>query len=261
MTPLFFGSGTRRLFGIYEPGRSGNRAPRAVVLCHPWGQEYIRAHRSMRRLANMLADTGKDTLRFDYYGTGDSAGEMVDATLTGWEADIEAAIDEVRDTSGAPRIGLLGLRLGGSLAARVALRRQRDIETLVLWDPVISGAEYLRELHSTEESISLNKPAQRSLESGGGHEILGFPITAGMATEIESFDLLPIVARLQTRTLALCSRQTPSNKDLADAVERRTDESPAFECIPCLSVWLEDQNTGAGAIPVQVLQRIIQWLA
>src|SRR3954451_13983708 len=76
MTPLFFGSRARRLFGIYEPGRSGSRVPRAAVLCHPWGQEYIRAHRSMRRLANMLSATGRDTLRFDYFGTGDSAGDM-----------------------------------------------------------------------------------------------------------------------------------------------------------------------------------------
>ena len=111
MTPLFFGSGARRLFGIYEPGRSGSRTSRAAVLCNPWGQEYIRAHRSMRQLAKMLTASGRDTFRFDYYGTGDSAGDMVDADLAGWENDIGSAIDEVKDTSGSPRVALLGLRL------------------------------------------------------------------------------------------------------------------------------------------------------
>src|SRR5262245_860401 len=98
MTPLYFGSATRRLFGIYEPGTGGRRAPQAAVLCYPWGQEYIRAHRSMRRLAMMLSAAGRDTFRFDYFGTGDSAGDMVDGSVAGWEKDIEAAIDEAKDT-------------------------------------------------------------------------------------------------------------------------------------------------------------------
>jgi uncharacterized protein len=261
MTPLFFGTGARRLFGIYEPGRSGSRAPRAAVLCYPWGQEYIRAHRSMRRLANMLAATGRDALRFDYFGTGDSAGDMIDADLAGWESDIETAMDEVKDTSGAPRVALLGLRLGGALAARVAVKRQKDVEALVLWDPVISGRQYLQELHSMETSIALTPPAQRPSESGGGHEILGFPLTTAMAAEIEALDLLSIVPGLPNRTLTIGSRPSLSYDDLASALRQRPDNPPVIENILYPPAWLEDRDTGAGAIPVKALQRIIQWLA
>lgn len=253
MTPLYFGSGARRLFGIHEPGRSGTGAPRAAVLCYPWGQEYIRSHRSLRRLATMLAATGRDTLRFDYFGTGDSAGDMVDADVPGWESDIESAIDEVRDTSGAPRVTLLGLRLGGALAARVAARRPRDIEALMLWDPVISGQQYLHELHTMEASIAMTGPVQRKSECGGGHEILGFPLTTAMATEIETFDLRSLAASLPSRTLTLVSRPSPSADELASALE--------VEHVSCPPAWLEDRDTGAGAIPVKTLQRMIQWLA
>jgi exosortase A-associated hydrolase 2 len=261
MTPMFFGSGARRLFGIYQPGQSGSRAPRAAVLCHPWGQEYIRAHRSMRQLAKMLAATGRDTLRFDYYGTGDSAGEMVEADLAGWESDIEAAIDEVRDTSGAPRVTLVGLRLGGALAARVAAKQPRNVEALVLWDPVISGRQYLQELHTMEATDTLTAPVQRASESGGGHEILGFRLTKTMAAEIEAVDLLSLVAGLPTRTLTLASRRSPSLDDLASTLQSRSDNPLAVEQMSCPPAWLEDRDTGAGAVPVPVLQRMIQWLA
>jgi pimeloyl-ACP methyl ester carboxylesterase len=258
---MYFGSGARRLFGIYEPGRSGGHAPRAAVLCYPWGQEYIRAHRSMRLLAKLLAASGRDTLRFDYYGTGDSAGDMVEADLAGWESDIEAAIDEVRDTSGALQVTLVGLRLGGALATSVAAKRPRDVEALVLWDPVISGRQYLQELHATEASAGLPDPVQRASESGGGHEILGFPLTQALAAEIEAFDLFSIAAGLPPRTLTLVSRRSPSHDDLAFELQRRSHNPPVVEQMACPPAWLEDRDTGAGAVPVPVLQRMIQWLA
>jgi uncharacterized protein len=264
MIPLFFGSASRRLFGIYEPGRApiqppegggkGGGRPRAAVLCHPWGQEYIRAHRSMRRLAVMLAASGRDTLSFDYFGTGDSAGDTVDGDLAGWESDIAAAIDEVMDVSGTPRIALIGLRLGASLAARVASKRPKSIEALVLWDPVISGQNFLQELHAMETSITSAAPVERPAESGGGHEILGFSLTAALAAQIETLDLLAVVPGLPPRTLTLFSRPSPACDVLASA-------PMAVECMSCAPAWLEDRYTGAGAIPAKTLQRIVQWLA
>ena len=90
------------------------------MLCYPWGQEYLRAHRSMRLLADMIAARGCDVLRFDYSGTGDSGGDATTASFVEWESDIETAIDELKDMAGVSRVSLVGLRLGATLAARVA---------------------------------------------------------------------------------------------------------------------------------------------
>ena len=46
------------------------------MLCYPWGSEYIYAHRSLRLLAQRRAAAGIHTLRFDYFGTGDSDGDI-----------------------------------------------------------------------------------------------------------------------------------------------------------------------------------------
>ena len=87
----------------------------------------------MRLLANMLAAAGTHVLRFDYFGTGDSAGNMEDADLGAWFGDVETAVDELRDTIDAPQVALVGLRLGATLAGTVASMRRTDVNGLVLW--------------------------------------------------------------------------------------------------------------------------------
>ena len=71
--PLYIGAGDApRLAWYHAPEvRSGQ----GVVICPPLGHEYISAYRSLRELADRLAAAGVAVLRFDYHGTGDSAGE------------------------------------------------------------------------------------------------------------------------------------------------------------------------------------------
>jgi uncharacterized protein len=256
MNPFFFGERSRRLFGVYAPAQATGGKQRGIVLCHPWGQEYLRAHRSMRQLGNMLAGAGYHVLRFDYFGTGDSAGDMTQADLKGWQADVAAAIEELKDTAGLSRVGLLGLRLGATLAAQVAAKRRKDVDALVLWDPVVAGGEYLDELRRTEEG-ALPRPA----ESGGGLEILGFPLTDTLSREIEKLDLVPLVGELPPRIFVAASQALPSHAALRPALESASGGKLTMELIESLPAWLEDRGSGAGAVPVKVLQRIVEWLA
>jgi len=262
VTPLFFGHGSRRLFGAYSaaPARAGNK--RAVVLCHPWGQEYLRAHRSMRQLATMLSAAGCDVLRFDYFGTGDSSGDMVDADLRGWVTDIGSAVEELQDMSGARSVGLVGLRLGSTLAAMAAPKLRRSIGSAVLWDPVVSGRDYLRQL--LEAPIwtprGMAKPIARPADVGGGHEVHGFAMTDRMAIELAAIELIPLIPALPARTLAIFSSPDPHQEPLRAALGTASAGERQVEDIVSPPAWLEDEDTGAGAVPVAVLQRIVQWL-
>ena len=140
MNPFFLGTSQRRLFGIHTPAAARAGRPRAAVLCQPAGDEYIYAHRSMRQLGIRLALCGFDTLRFDYFGTGDSAGEPGDTDEAGMRADVVTAIETLRDLAAADRVTLIGLRAGADVAAQVAASRIMGapdvIEALVLWDPL-----------------------------------------------------------------------------------------------------------------------------
>ena len=256
MSPFYFGTGQRRLFGLYTPGIGGGARARAAVLCYPWGQEYLRAHRTMKMLASMLTAKGIHVLRFDYFGTGDSTGDMTEADVPGWEHDIETAIEEIRDTTDARQVALVGMRLGATLAARVAARPANGVDALVLWDPVVSGHAYMQELLGRSGHV-----ANRSPDVGGGYEVLGFPLTAAMLAEFESLDLVSLVSALPARTLVVTSGELPSHGHLAEALAKRAAMPIAIESILSQAPWVKPRGAGDGTVPVPVLQRIAEWLA
>jgi pimeloyl-ACP methyl ester carboxylesterase len=98
----------------------------------------------MRQLAVKLSAGGFHTLRFDYFGTGDSGGQESDADPSAAQGDVESAIEGIQDIVGVARVALIGLRLGATLAARAAMRRKESVEALVLWDPVALPEEAAR---------------------------------------------------------------------------------------------------------------------
>jgi pimeloyl-ACP methyl ester carboxylesterase len=250
MTPLFFGSSQRRLYGAYDPPQGARAGARGVVLCYPWGQEYLRAHRSVRRLANMLAAVGCHVLRFDYFGTGDSMGTAHEVTRRGWEQDIETAIEELQDTSGATQVSLVGLRLGATLAAHVAVRKKKLVHTLVLWDPVVSGPEYLEELLGGGGT---------QVGTGGG-DVQGFPLTDSFAAEIRELDVVALVPELPARTRFIQTAPLPSHATLRAALDSGARSEIPLESVDALPPWVQDRDYGAGAVPTKVLETIVQWV-
>ncbi|HEY5089012.1 MAG TPA: alpha/beta hydrolase, partial [Polyangia bacterium] len=88
-----------------------------MILCNPIGDDLIRAHRAFRHLAEALANSGFPVLRFDFDGTGDSAGDERDPDrVATWRADIKRAAAELRARSGVQALALVGLKLGATLA-------------------------------------------------------------------------------------------------------------------------------------------------
>ncbi|TXC66076.1 hypothetical protein FSC37_09515 [Piscinibacter aquaticus] len=212
----------------------------------------------MRQLALRLGAAGFHTLRFDYHGTGDSSGDMTDADLPGWESDIEAALAELMDMTGAQRVGLVGLRLGAALAARVCARRRRQVDSLVLWDPVVDGAVFVDELLALDVATS-GGPAPRPRPEGRpGLQLLGFPVTPAMFEQMKGVDLLGSVPNLPARTLVITSTHGASAA-LRERLAQRSEPAASCEELDLEPAWLEQHDSGAGAVPVGLLDRIAAW--
>ena len=96
MRPLWFGSEDRPLFGwLHVP--EDKLARGCVLLNPPLGIEAVSAHAAYRRLADRLAEVGFAVLRFDYDGTGDSAGQTHDpGRVAAWLGSIREAEDLMR---------------------------------------------------------------------------------------------------------------------------------------------------------------------
>jgi pimeloyl-ACP methyl ester carboxylesterase len=246
MNPFFFGTTERRLFGVYEPAAVGTTGKRAAILCYPWGAEYIYAHRTVRQLALKLSSAGFHTLRFDFYGTGDSGGEPTDIDLEGWEADLEAAIEELTEITGLTKVTLIGLRLGAAVAAGIAARLRGTIEALVLWDPIVSGPEYLAQL-------GLSPGARPPIEAQG------FPLTERMLQALAALDLSALILKFHPRTMMIITERLPSHGLLEPVTAGRDTGSLSIEFLTDVRPWLED-SVSSGVIPLSTIQRISNWL-
>lgn len=216
MKPLFLGSAERRLYGVYHPAARAGR--HAVLLCYPGVQEYSSAHWAFRRLAAMLARDGHHVLRFDYFGTGDSAGESADGNPSLWIDDVEQAAQELLDQSGARELSLVGMRLGASLAL-LACTRGLKARRLVLWEPVVKGLPYVRELEKLDERrnlILLHADRTR----GRRDELLGHPFPPAVRRATEGIDLATSEGPKADATVIVTDRPTDEQRALQASLER-----------------------------------------
>jgi uncharacterized protein len=250
VNPFYLGTRERRIFAIYEPAVGRREQARAAVLCYPWGPEYVFAHRCMRQLAAKLAVAGFHTLRFDFFGSGDSGGDMLQADLAGWGADTELAIEAIRDIAGVSRVTLVGMRLGANVAALTAARTPTACDTLVLWDPIVSGSEYLRCL--------LAQSRTAASAEGGSVEIEGFPLTQRMMRDIEAIDFSATMNLPACRSLMLVTE--PGQPALPAQAASPAEGALTLEFLPSPCPWIESVTT-TGAVPARAIQRIAEWLS
>ncbi len=128
-----------------------------VVICPPFGYEYTHSHRSIRHLADILADQGFACARFDYHGTGDSFSDLHSPErIETFKQNIHSVINHLKQQSNVKKIVLIGIRLGATLAA--AYCAENNVEQLVLWAPCIKGRAYVRELEALEKLASHSDP-------------------------------------------------------------------------------------------------------
>ena len=145
MEAFFFGASEHYLFGAYHPPRGSLDRQEGILLCAPFGQEYMRSHKSFCYLAEGLASCGYHVMRFDYRGQGDSSGDLNGLRIQDWQEDICTAIRELQDVAMVNKITLMGLRLGATLLATMETL-PTVVSKVVLWDPIVDGAQYRMEL-------------------------------------------------------------------------------------------------------------------
>ena len=212
MEAFFFGPSATQLFGAYHAPQGASRRE-GIVLCNPFGQEYMRAHRSFRRLAINLAAKGFSVLRFDYRGTGDSAGTLQGVTAKDWMQDIEYAIQELMDVAAVQKVSVLGLRLGALLAAEV-VAKNKSVNKLVLWDPIVSGRAYVDEIVA---EISIKESRSRFVANDGTLHFNGFSMPTTFKDSLSSLDLTSMQDLERLFVAEIVSHENPGFEKLQQA--------------------------------------------
>jgi amino acid adenylation domain-containing protein len=187
---FYFGEGGR-LYGVLHQPAGAAAAGSAVLVCAPLAQEYVCCHFLLRTLADSLAEEGVPVMRFDYLGTGDSLGDDLQGSPTRWLADIAEAYERLKSETGNGIVSVLGARLGAAMALRALAGKA--VHRWVLWDPVTSGRDHLREqrrMHRQKiDKLLVIRNLRRPRPAAGGEEILGFTYSETALCELDALTL------------------------------------------------------------------------
>ncbi|AVQ80388.1 MULTISPECIES: alpha/beta fold hydrolase [unclassified Variovorax] len=261
---LMFGPASRQLFGIFHPAEDAGSAETAVLVCPPYGAEGLRTHRFFKVLAERLARAGIATLRFDFYGTGDSPGDERQGEFEGWRRDLCSAHEELRRRAPGARIVWVGARLGATLAVLAARNGRCDPVRLVLWEPVIDGrryARFLREQHVAAIDATFCIPDlswRRNLlrePDAVPEEALGASLSSTLRAQLAALtpDALQLTALHDTLVLA-----QPEDEYTAQwAAEQQSRHMPVrLAYFKHRLEWTADPYPNSAMVPADALNRL-----
>ncbi|MEO0398637.1 MAG: alpha/beta hydrolase [Pseudomonadota bacterium] len=257
MTAFFFGDASAPLYGYYYAVAAQDRARPAIVLCAPFGEEAVRAFKPMTVLADRLARRGSPVLRFDYAGSGDSAGACETVRLAGMANDVLEAHQELSDMSLAPRIVWIGLRLGAAAAVLAAEERPRGLAGVLAWEPVTDGPAYLAQMRATQKAnLQVNLLSDTGVNEGAVTEYLGFPVSETLRSELEAYSAAGALENTSLRRLTVAPAVGADSAAL-EATFTEAAKNVAILPPTADAPWNSDDAMNAYSVPTLMIDQIV----
>ncbi len=140
MIPVTFSNRENlKLFGIlHEPGK--NKYPdQGIIILSPGIKSRVAPHRLYVKMARKFCDLGYRVLRFDFYGLGDSEGELTEKYTADLYRSIQqgryaddtiAAIDWMQEKFNVKSVILSGL-CGGAITGLIGTEEDNRVKALV----------------------------------------------------------------------------------------------------------------------------------
>jgi len=250
-TPFYFGEADKQILGWLHQSEVSPTLDTCLVICPPLAVEYMSTYRSLRYLADYFALAGIPVLRFDYHGTGDSAGFNLDENrLDDWMASIENACQQAKSLTGCEKVGLFGLRIGATFAASVAAKV--DVDFLILWAALENGRRYVREIKAIQMTgaVAQNPADAQLLEAGG---IAYWPDTQAALSKL---NLLKITPKTQA-TLLIPRDDFPATSKLKDSWTGDGLDVEQIELKGSADMLLNAYFT---KVPHQSIEKMVNWV-
>jgi len=176
----------------------------AWVVCHSFGAEQMFLMEHEVPVVRALAARGSPVLRYHGRGYGESFGGRESIGLGSHLEDAREAVALCRAQTGAARVGLLGARFGGLVAALTADREGLDL--LALWEPAVRGSAFIRDVLRSRDLLGVmhQDPHQTApseadpmeeLQAQGWTDARGMYVSKAAFEEISAVDLTRDVER------------------------------------------------------------------
>jgi uncharacterized protein len=127
----------QRVWGMLHLPLEVNVPVPAVLILHGFTGQRMEPHRLFVLFSRLLAEHGIASLRFDFRGSGESEGSFDEMTPSREIEDVAAAYQFLRSRPeiDSAKLGLLGLSMGGMVAALSVARPDLEFAALSLWAP------------------------------------------------------------------------------------------------------------------------------
>lgn len=217
--PSWLGPSSRPLYAALHgaPGTTG------VLLVPPLLHEAPRSRRFMVEVASEFAAMGLPCMRFDFHGTGDSSGMGEALDFASMQRDLDVAVDALRSRTGITRLVLVAWR-GSALALQEWVERGGAADLIVLWEPIVDGGSWLRDLIDGDAGERAERPPPRAgiprLTDPSDGQLMGFAASSRLRSDLQDARLrehiahgrAPVWAVVRADAQALpvaCSRVLP----------------------------------------------------
>lgn len=158
------------------------RARAAVLICPSLGSEQAWTYRGLRHLAESLCASGMAVLRFDYGGTGHSAGDLEHMPECDLAGDVVEAGRYLARAGIEPTVAV-AYGIGGAILAEAA-GSELQLDSLVLWEPALSGRRWLREQNAL---LRLGQPELSvPAEPRSGMEVAGLVVSPYLRSTLQA---------------------------------------------------------------------------
>ncbi len=230
----------------------------AVLMLHGFASQRDEVGGMFARLAAALAERGIASLRIDFRGWGESAGEMAESTVGGQVEDARAAYAFLRADPhvDAERVGLIGFSMGGTIACLLAGSAAEAPRSLVLW----SSTEDLRggllaELGQTNAEIAA-RDGRVTVDLGWRSVTLGHAFFASL----DEADITSAYAQYTGALLVVAGMDDHSAASLDGFRERARGALRASYLVPGAD-HIFNVLSGDRAISDDIIAKTAAWLA
>lgn len=249
---FFFGPPEAQRYGSIRRAASSDDA---VLVLSPPGPAYMSAHRAIGALIDDLVGRGRCVFRFDPFAHGDSHGSARKALPKDWEKDLELAFDECERRLAEAR-SVVAFGLNAAIFFNDHRRRER-LSQCVIFDPNLSGKNFITDLERRQKEIEATTSAKWSGRADADdHDLLGFDFSAECRQKIAEYAISP--TPFSAPTLAISTHALPIDSGEEALLKRIAPKSEIVHFPPAEGLV---DDPFRPRVPQSALRRVAEFLS
>ncbi|MDO6425511.1 hypothetical protein Q4489_00720 [Thalassotalea sp. 1_MG-2023] len=238
-----------RSTALYRFVRLPTLFERLVVFCPPLFEDANNTRHAYSKFAQQLEVQQIASVIFDYTGTGDSAGELTDASIATWRLELTEQISDIKQQFPNVRITLLACCSAALVLNETLFECAHDI---VFWHPELNGKKYLNQL---KRMAKLQPNDDQYIGEASTSLIAGYELSAGLLDELAAINTsLPINKKIFWGEFSMQMPVPVARNRLYQSVSQSAHFS--LEVFQQAKFWQASELT----LPIPLLKQTMQWL-